>query len=346
VDTGPVRSSGDDPEDPQVADDPDQRRKLPRRSRHQTRDLLLLAGSLLADRTVTRRDDDLLSAWLASVRFDDVLSVAKRLQLYLDDIAGEDLDDLGPSARRRFVRDHRDEILALDAHTYRDITKSIAYTVFENERDFREQLARDLLSVDRVNDHEGLTAAYGSLVEEYGGTPPVERMIATLADVEFRRVRHLASVYVEMGAAPYAGHPLLRELLAAVVEEACDLDSPTSLASLYRELLGHHGWELRGGLDFRHLVVALYSLVQGHLFIDRVYPAGIDIEVPWAAPDGSEGTRSAFSLAVEGIVRQFAEPAAGSDTARPGDDGAGVEVRDVAVRDVEVAHDEAIDARR
>jgi hypothetical protein len=286
-------------------------RRLRRRSRRETRELLLTAGALLADQRVRRDDDDLLAAWLSDVRFDEVLKVGKQLQLYLEDHADsleralEGVTDprVSDRIRRTWFRDRCDAVLATDASGYRDIAKSTAYTVFEHERDYREQLARELLAADRVNDIGPMARAFERLIATHGGPPPVEVLVSTLADIEFRRVRGLAAVYVEMGAVAYAGHPLLRSLLAASLQNATDLDDPASLGSLYRMLLGHYGWELREGAEWRDLVVAFYAQIQGSLFVHRVWPEGIADDIPWEG-----GTRSAFSLAAEGILRQFAQP--------------------------------------
>lgn len=274
------------------------RRRLARRARAETRELLLLAGALLADETVDRTDDALLGQWLSHVRLEDVLGVAKQLQLYL-----ADQGDAHPGADddRWWVRECRHEILAIDASAYRDIAPSTAYTVFDHERDFREQLARALLQAERTNDTAEMAAAYTDLVARYGGAPPFDVMVAELARVEFERLRERDAVHVEMGAIPFAGHPLLRELLSDTLARAVDVEAEGSLASLYEALLVTYGWQLRGGLTSADLVVALYAVAQGYLFFDRLWTEGVRDEVP--TPDGP---RSAFALAVTGVVHQFA----------------------------------------
>jgi hypothetical protein len=275
-------------------------RRLARRPRAETRELLLLAGALVADETVERTDDALLGQWLSHVRLEDVLSVAKQLQLYL---AEHDGPRPGPDDDRWWVRDCRHEILAIDASAYRDIAPSTAYTVFDHERDFREQLAGALLQAERLNDTAPMVAAHEQLYARYGGPPPFEVMVAELAQVEFERLRELDGVYVEMGAIPFAGHPLLRELLSSTLERAIDVEAEGSLAALYEALLAAYGWRLRGGATSADLVVALYALSEGYLFFDRLWPEGVRDDL--ATPDGP---RSAFALAVTGVVHHFAEP--------------------------------------
>jgi hypothetical protein len=275
-------------------------RRLARRPRAETRELLLLAGALLADETVERTDDALLGQWLSHVRLEDVLGVAKQLQLYLAEHEGS---QPGPDDDRWWVRDCRREILAIDASAYRDIAPSTAYTVFDHERDFREQLAGALLRAERLNDTSPMVAAYEQLYARYGGPPPLELMVAELARVEFERLRELDGVYVEMGAIPFSGHPLLRELLSRTLERAMDAEAEGSLAALYQALLDAYGWRMRGGVTTADLVVSLYALSEGYLFFDRLWPDGVRDDV--ATPTGP---RSAFALAVTGVVHQFAEP--------------------------------------
>jgi hypothetical protein len=286
---------------------PEPRRRLSRRRRAETRELLLVAGSLVADRTVTRSDDDLLAEWLSHVRLDDVLQVAKQLQLYLADHE-PDAELRTGSARAAWARERRHEILAVDASGHRDIAKSTAYTVFDHERDFREQLARALLASERVNDPDGMNVAFDQRVADRTLPPRIETVAADLAMREFDRLRDLEAVYIELGAVPFAGHPLLRELLAATLAQAADRTDPRSLAAFYERALEAYGWELRDGLTTADLVVALYSLIQGYLFINRLWPDGVRDEVDWREEDR---IRSAYAIATVGILRQFAGPKAG-----------------------------------
>jgi hypothetical protein len=288
-------------------------RRLPRRSRAQTRELLLLAGALVADETVTRTDDALLGEWLSHIRLEDVTRVATQVQLYLEAHAG-DLEELdSEAAREAWLRGRRAEVLAVDTSGHRGISKPTAYTVFDSERDFRGQLARALLTAERAQDPSAMAVAFERLLERDGPHPPIELLVAELADVEFRRVRELESLLVELGALPFTGHPLIGELLATSLSRAADPEVEGSLASLYDELLRGYDWEMSGGLSVSDIVVALYGLIEGYVFFHRVWPEGVREEIPW----GDDGeTRSAFSLAVEGIVRQFVRPV-GEDSFGP-----------------------------
>ncbi|MTV24603.1 hypothetical protein FTX61_04100 [Nitriliruptoraceae bacterium ZYF776] len=77
---------------------------LPRRTRDETRELLLLAGTLVADAVTDDDSPDQLARWLAYVRFDEVLRVTKQLQLYLLE---HDVELPDGVARQRWLREHR-----------------------------------------------------------------------------------------------------------------------------------------------------------------------------------------------------------------------------------------------
>jgi hypothetical protein len=281
-------------------------RRLPRRRRAQTRELLLLAGALVADETVARSDDALLGDWLSHVRFDDVLEVAAQLQLYLEARAeplGTDLSDAA-AARAWRVRARRDEVLAVDTSGHRPIAKSTAYTAFDHERDFREQLARTLLSSERVRDASRMSDLHTELADRPGGPPPVCVAFGEVVTAELARIRSFAAPAVEVGAITFAGHPLINDLLAELVAGAADVEEEGSVAAVYQRLLDAYGWRMQEGLRVADLTTALRALLLGYLFFGRVWPEGVRSEVPW----DEAGPRSAVSLAVEGVVRRFAEP--------------------------------------
>jgi hypothetical protein len=279
--------------------------RLARRQRAETRELLLLAGAMLADETATRADPELLGAWLSHIRLEDVLEVAKQLQLYLATEGDGEPAHVDRGQGRWWVRACRQEILTIDASGYRDIAPSTPYTVFDSEQDYREQLAEALLAAERVNDTSAMETAFAGLVEEFGGPPPFDVMLGELAAVELRRLRELDPVYVEFGAVPFTGHPMLRRLLATTLIDAVDTEAEDSFASLYQQLLDAYGWRMRDGLEVADLVVALYSLVQGYLVFDRLWPEGVRDAVDLG--DGGRA-RPAFAFAVIGIVRRFAVP--------------------------------------
>lgn len=278
-------------------------RRLPRRSRAETRELLLLAGALVTDEVVTRTDDALLAEWLSHIRLEDVTRVATQLQLYLAE-HGDELET-GGEDRDAWVRARRSEVLAVDVSGHRSISKPTAYTIFDNERDFREQLARAVLRTEREAEPGAMATAYARLVEEHGEQPPLELLVSELAAVEFERVRRIESRLVEFGALPFAGHPLLGELLGTSLARAADPEVEGSIASFFAQMLDSYGWRMRGDLQVADIVVALHGLMEGYVFFHRTWPEGVRDEVPWG---DAGGTRAAFSLAVEGIVRQFVRP--------------------------------------
>ena len=275
------------------------RKPLPRRTKAQTRRLLLLAGVLIANQTVAA-DDDHLGRWLAHIRLERALDVAKQLQVYLEEQAPEaDLDDLGPD----WLRAHREAVLALDTSDYRDIAKPTAYTVFDSEEEYRERLAEQLLTRERITDTPWLIETSAALHDTPGPTPTLSEHVTQLADLEFDRARDLESTFVELGAAPFLGDEVIRSLLRRRREDTAY--GPSGMIEFYEALLAAHGLRMRAGARIEDLYVALTSLFHGLCFHHRVWPESVRDDIPW--DDGE--TRSMIAIATEGILRQFTEPA-------------------------------------
>jgi hypothetical protein len=271
---------------------------LPRRRQAETRTLLLVSGMLLVDSTAERDDASVLTDWLAHVRFDDVLEVARKLQVFATDDpppSVTDADSLASWAEHR-----RRDILSTDASDYRPISKPTAYTVFDNELDYRQHLAHELLGRGRASDPDGMREVLDGLVAEHGIPVPLEHVVDRLTDHEFRRVRHLAAATAEFGAAPYARHPAIRDALRSTYEANTDPEQPRSLAALWRHLLPLIGRRLRDGVTERHLGTCFKAVIDGFLHLERTWPEGVDAPVPSGA-----GSRTLLAESIEGVLRQL-----------------------------------------
>ena len=274
-------------------------RPLPRRQRAQTRELMLAAGMLVVDDLTARDDPDHLSRWLAHVDFDEVVATVKRLQVYLHD-HGEVLPD-GP-ARTRWIREHREQILAYDADAYRDIAKTVAYTVFDGEDAFRAALAERLLSIDRITDDGRIEQGLDERGVHPDGEPvPFDRMVADLVDEGFERRRSSEATLVELGAVQFAGNPLIRSLLRATLEDSASGEH--GLLDHYQRVLDAYGLRWRAGVEPLDLFTALNALTYGMVFHARVWPESVRDDIPW-----EDHARSGISLAVEAIMEKFTEP--------------------------------------
>lgn len=267
---------------------------LPRRTRRETRELLLLAGVLATDAMVASVDEH-LGRWLAHVRLEHVLQVAKRLQIFLH--TSPEAGNIG-EVDADWLRQHRDRILALDVSNYRDISKPTAYTVFDSQEDYRERLAARLLTRERISDGPLLI---GTAEELRATLPPFSDFVATLADLEFARGRDLESMLVELGAAPYLADPTIRSLLRRRREETAH--GPNGLVEFYARALEIYGLRMRHGATLQDLYAAITSLAHGLSFHARIWPESVRDHIDWG-----ERERSVFALAVEGIIRQFTEP--------------------------------------
>ncbi len=280
------------------------RRPLPRRQRAQTRELMLTAGMLVVDDLTARDDPEHLSRWLAHVEFDAVVATVKRLQVYLHD-HGEVLPD-GP-ARTRWIRAHREQILAYDADAYRDIAKTVAYTVFDGEDAFRAALAERLLSVDRVTDDGELVEGLEQRsVAPDAEPPPLAQVVSDLGDYEFERMRSSEATFVKLGAVQFAGSEVIRSLLRATLEDSAYGEN--ELLEVYQRLLDGYGLRMRHGLELLDLFAVLSGLTYGMSFQHRIWPESVRDDVPW-----EDHPRSSISLAMEAILEKYTEPDPAAD---------------------------------
>lgn len=270
-------------------------RKLPRRRREETRQLLLTAGEIVADGIVAGEVEDPASLWLRHVRFDDVLPVATRVQAYLVG-TGTDLTDLDTSdpAWQAAVR-------AYDSRPFQPISKPAAYTVFDSEEDFREDLAAHLLRGARTSDAAALIdGASGRLAGE--APPSLSELIDELADREFARIRDLPSVFLELGAAPFLHDDRIRAALREGRRHGAE--GPRGLIAAYELILSSYGRRMRPGFVVQDLYVALTSLAHGLAFHARVWPESAE------RPIEQQGrTRSVFAVSCEALLLSFTEPA-------------------------------------
>lgn len=270
---------------------------------------MLLAGALLTDETVVRDDDAQLARWLAFVRLDDVLAVTKQLQLYL---AAHD-DELPPDDElERWVRGRRAEVLAHGGDDYRDISKPAAYTVFDGEDAFREELARFLLRPDRAAQRRSLVDRFDAWLADHApDLPPRSAAVDFLVTSEFERGRDAEPVLVELGAIAYTSHPLIASLLRDGIRQGVHGPAPDGqLAELYRRLLAAYGLRMRDGLELPDLVLAGRSLLLGFIFHHRVWPEAADRRVVRGGQPGVEGDgRLLFAEAFDALLDGLTVPA-------------------------------------
>lgn len=297
----------------------DHRRRLPRRTQAQTRELLLLAGTLIADEAALTNDPRHVERLFAHLTIDDVIDVAKRIQVYLlrNEDPPVDTSPLGEWLLRHteedrdptpaetlglqhWIRSHRSEILDERTDDYTDMAKTIVYSVFESEAHLHAELLRYIFSIERVSQIEILNE-HLTRISRDGGTPSLTVLVSELADLSYRESIDDPARYVELGAAPY----LRNEEIAATIREQYDRAAEQAVP-FFSGLLESFGISLRPGLEVSDLYATLAALEYGFLFGHPIDP---DTHTSMRTIDGLD--RTLFAAAVEAIISGFVQEPGG-----------------------------------
>lgn len=289
-----------------------ERRKLPRRTHTETRELLLLAGTLIVDETATSGDPDQVCRLFAHVTIDEVIDVAEKIQVYLleSEETPSDMSPLGVwlrsntddrrledgDALHRWVRDHRQSILSVDTGGYADMAKTIVYSVFAGEDDLHAELLRFVLSADRLDQVELLNDRFADLMGS-DEPPDLPRIVSTLADAAFLLAIDDPVRYIEMGTAPYLHNPEIVEAIRTQYRA-----SGEKAAAFFTSLLDAFGVTLKSGLTPHDVYATLAALQYGFLYgrpVDPETHSGV------RTIDGID--RTLFAAAVESVISQFIE---------------------------------------
>jgi hypothetical protein len=276
-------------------------KRLPRRRRSETRELLLAAGTLLVDDLTRGGRDDLLQRMFAHLKLDEVLEAATRLQVFLAENpppmpathAPTERDDSSPTFAG-WIAERRQEILSYPLEGYGRVPKASVYTVFDSEADFHAELARRLYS-GRSNESTAMEDAASELLGNSGELPPLPVLIRTLAEAEFRRTMGLAA-HVDLGATPYLGD----DELAGIMHDGY-MHEMAILCGFYGQMLEPYGRRLRQDVTIEDLFAALDAMFFGFAFRGRVAPELM-------GPDSDRGAKL-FADVAEAIVLAFTEEA-------------------------------------
>lgn len=293
----------------------DPRRRLPRRTQAQTRELLLLAGTLIADEAALSDDPSHVERLFAHITIDDVIEVAKRIQVYLlrNDQSPVDTSPLGEWLQRHtdderpptpaetlglqhWIRAHRSEILQQGTEDYTDMAKTIVYSVFESESHLHAELLRYIFSIERVSQIE-LLGEHLTRLHESGEEPTFSMLVSTLADVSYRESLNDPARYVELGAAPYLRNAEIAGTIRDQYDKAAEQAAP-----FFSGLLESFGVTLKQGLEVEDLYATLAALEYGFLFGHPIDP---ETHTKVRRIDGLD--RTLFATAVEAIIRGFVD---------------------------------------
>lgn len=295
-----------------------QRRRLPRRNQSETRELLLLAGTLIVDETALTDDPNHASRLFAHVTIDDVVEVARKIQVYLLEHEGTPVDttplgvwlqrhtddqpELEGHALHTWVREHRRDILTVETEDYAHMAKTIVYSVFDGEDDLHAELLRFLLSADRLDQMELLNDRLGALMDS-DEPPDLPRIVSTLADAAFQLAIDDPVRYIELGTAPYLRTSEIVEALRTQYRA-----SGETAVGFFSGLLDAFGLTLKPGLTPHDLYATLAALQYGFLYAQPIDPethSGI------RTVDGID--RTLFAVAVESVITRFIDWPEGAD---------------------------------
>lgn len=274
--------------------------RLKRRSRAETRQLMLLAGALLAEAYAMGEAPYRPQTALSHIRFDEVLELATKLQLYFEaedkhlSVAG--FDPL------EFAREHMADVQTVEIEHVKAISRGSAYFAFDDEGDYRAKLANYLLGGERWPDVGVWQSAFSELQERHGGhLPPFDEALRAMARASFEHWANRPEPLVEMALAQFALDPELADMLeeTATRRRRGTADEP-GLNDWFADMLDRYGRVLRPGIDMDRLTTMVMCLTYGFLFGSRSATRAVSEPIDWYGAD-----TSLYEVAVEALVSHF-----------------------------------------
>ena len=270
--------------------------RLRRRSRAKTRQLMLLAGALLAEAYAMGEAPYRPQTALSHIRFDEVLELATKLQLYFEaedkHVGDADFDPL------EFAREHMDDVQTVEIENVKAISKGSAYFAFDDEGDYRSKLAAYLLGGERWPDVGVWQSAFSELQEHHGGhLPPFAEAMRAMARASFEHWANRPEPLVEMALAQFALDPELADMLeeTATRRRRGTADEP-GLNGWFAEMLDRYGRVLKPGIDIDRLTTMVMCLTYGFLFGSRGATRAVSEPIEWYGAD-----TSMYEVAVEAL---------------------------------------------
>ena len=283
--------------DPATAEEGTEEQRLKRRSRAETRELMLVAGALLADAYATGEAPYRLQTALSHIGFDEVLELATKLQLFFESenrpLSDSDSDPLA------FARHHMADVETVEIENVKVISRGSAYFAFDDEGDYRSKLADYLLDAQRWQDVSVWEGALAELLEQRGdGLPPFEEAVRAMARAVLEYWVNRPEPLVEMALAQFALDPELADMFEETTTQRRrgTADEP-GLNSWFAEFLDRYDRVLRPGVDMDQFTTALMCLTYGFLFGSRSAAQAVSEPVAWRGSDVS-----LYAVAVEALV--------------------------------------------
>jgi hypothetical protein len=266
------------------------RRRLPKRSREQTRALMLRAATELVCEGINDTSDAAVAAALAHVQLTEVAARATKI-VAAELAAGE------PSAGEPSAGQAGDVAPATTAPiTTAPITTGAIYQVWQTQAEFQADLVYYIGELDAA--YEPAIAAVAEIVAAgLAAGQPAEQTLAQLVGWSYERTRESPTFYVSLGFFLRSGNARVREVLAHG-----DQAFTTAIRPVWQAMLDGYSLRMRAPYTVEDLAVSVSTLIDGFALQWKRQPERT------ADPLGEDGWSLAARLAVM-IFNQLTEPA-------------------------------------
>jgi len=258
------------------------RRRLPKRSREETRVLMLRAATELVCEGINDSSDAAVAAALAHVQLTEVAARATRI--VQAELAA---DESGPGS-----------VPAGSAKRARDaapITTGAIYQVWQTQAEFQADLVFHIGELDAAYE-PAIQAVAGIVAAGVAARQPVEQTLAQLIGWSYERTRESATFYVSLGFFLRSGNARVREVLAHG-----DQAFTTAITPVWQAMLDGYGLRMRAPYTVENLAVSVSTLIEGFALQWKRQPDRTE------DPLGEDGWSLAARLAVM-MFTQLTEP--------------------------------------
>ena len=250
------------------------RRRLPKRSREETRALMLRAATELVCEGINDTSDEAVAAALAHVQLTEVAARATR-------IVQAELAVPGGGAER--------------ARDVAPITTGAIYQVWQTQPEFQADLVFHIGELDAA--YEPAIQAVAEIVAAgVAAGQPVEQTLAQMIGWSYERTRESPTFYVSLGFFLRSGNARVREVLAHG-----DHAFTNAIRPVWQAMLDGYGLRMRAPYTVDNLAVSVSTLIEGFALQWKRQPDRTE------DPLGEEGWSLAARLAVM-MFTQLTEP--------------------------------------
>ena len=207
------------------------RRRMPKRSREQTRELMLRAATELVCEGVADPGDTAISAVLAYVQLTEVAARATAI------VRAELRESLG------------DEVAA--------ITTGAIYQVWPNQGDFQADLLFHLAELDAASG-PGIEEVAAIVDEAVAAGTPLPDALAAMIEHSFRHTRRSAVFAATLGLYPRCANARVRQALGHGDEQFA-----AAIRPVWQRLLDGYGLRVRPPYTVDDLAVSIATLIEG-----------------------------------------------------------------------------------